>query len=455
MFNGILSSPSELQQLMDRCFLCPSNTSLSTTTGSLYPGHSGTARLPQRPGFSAGSAEIGAYVKQTTDFQAIFNVIDYLNSSTPRNNANQNILVTAKKGNKNKAMDEAVKYLKRKWKENPRDAIFILRTLTLLECCNKNCNPEWSNYVGTQDFMQFLMVFATISSNRDLNVLQDEINNTTRGEGNYNNNTNSGGQNIFEEVNIVSKRMIFDWANNFQNNPSYPVFYDTYLRLKMKGVLFLGVNDDETKDKGDELEDEDEHQNTSTTNQEKTENDRHKLKKDLETVSEQITLCQEMLKNILLDSSTTGIGKERIDKNLNNDNNFGEEEEEDTLIEIVAFLEACKPRMDDIIEAGMEDVNIITEPILELALEVNVELLATLEVERSRDKAELWKLVDDKEQKTGGMQKKEAESENDLISLTYENQEKATLLDDRSTTEKGQGDGLQIKDKEDIIDLHE
>ena len=51
------------------------------------------------------------------------------------------------------------------------------------------------------------------------------------------------------------------------------------------------------------------------------------------------------------------------------------------LAEVIGFLEACKPRMVDVIEAGM--MSLLNEELLELALKVNDDLLRTLEAEKT------------------------------------------------------------------------
>jgi len=82
-----------------------------------------------------------------------------------------------------------------------------------------------------------------------------------------------------------------------------------------------------------------------------------KLKDDLRALSEKIKLCREML------PESPGI------------------EYDETLAEIIGFLEACQPRMVDLVEAGMQGM--LDEEVLGTALQVNDDLHKTLEAERN------------------------------------------------------------------------
>lgn len=85
--------------------------------------------------------------------------------------------------------------------------------------------------------------------------------------------------------------------------------------------------------------------------------DLKKLKNDLVVVEEKIKLCREML------PESPGI------------------QHDDALSEVIGFLEACKPRMVDLIEAGMQGM--LSEDVLSTALHVNDELETTLEAEKN------------------------------------------------------------------------
>jgi len=81
-----------------------------------------------------------------------------------------------------------------------------------------------------------------------------------------------------------------------------------------------------------------------------------KLTKDLGEVDEKITLCRLML------PESPGI------------------ENDETLSELIGFLEACRDRMVDVVEAGT--MGMLDETLLATSLAVNDRLLRTLEAER-------------------------------------------------------------------------
>merc|ERR1712185_688961 len=56
-------------------------------------------------------------------------------------------------------------------------------------------------------------------------------------------------------------------------------------------------------------------------------------------------------------------------------------EQDETLAEVVGFLEACQPRMVDLIEAGMQGM--LGEELFSVALHVNDDLCKTLEAEKN------------------------------------------------------------------------
>jgi len=80
-----------------------------------------------------------------------------------------------------------------------------------------------------------------------------------------------------------------------------------------------------------------------------------KLRKDLLEVRSKVKLCREML------LAFDGVERDEI------------------LSDVIGFLEVCKPRMVELIEAGMHGV--LGEDLFELCLKVNDELLKTLEAE--------------------------------------------------------------------------
>jgi hypothetical protein len=92
---------------------------------------------------------------------------------------------------------------------------------------------------------------------------------------------------------------------------------------------------------------------------------------DLITLEMKITLCGLMI-------SDREMQREDNDDYDSDDNTTPEEDNEETLLDIIGYLEACVPRMDDLIEAGMEggilqaetvQVCLVTRERLELMLE--------------------------------------------------------------------------------------
>jgi hypothetical protein len=77
-----------------------------------------------------------------------------------------------------------------------------------------------------------------------------------------------------------------------------------------------------------------------------------KLRDDLNALKEKIMLCREML------PESPGI------------------EHDETLAEVIGFLEACQPRMVDLVEAGM--MGMLGEELLSVALQVNDDLIKTV-----------------------------------------------------------------------------
>lgn len=80
------------------------------------------------------------------------------------------------------------------------------------------------------------------------------------------------------------------------------------------------------------------------------------LENDLKNVEEKVKLCREIL------LVSPGI------------------EKDEALAEIIGFLEACRDRMPELIEAGTQ--GLLTENIFALCLQVNDDILKTLDAEK-------------------------------------------------------------------------
>ncbi|CAM9906102.1 unnamed protein product, partial [Phaeothamnion confervicola] len=82
-----------------------------------------------------------------------------------------------------------------------------------------------------------------------------------------------------------------------------------------------------------------------------------KLSQDVDCVQEKVVLCQQMLPN------SPGVAHD------------------EAFAEVIGFLEACRPRMAGLIEAGL--LGALGEELFERCLKVNDALLRTLEAERT------------------------------------------------------------------------
>lgn len=95
-----------------------------------------------------------------------------------------------------------------------------------------------------------------------------------------------------------------------------------------------------------------------------------KITADLNTVLDKVRLCREMLPEAVQARAAGGGGRG----------------EDDLLLEVVGFLEACQGRMLELIEAGMsegaEGGMTLSEEVFEQCLRVNDALARTLEAEK-------------------------------------------------------------------------
>jgi len=222
---------------------------------------------------------------------------------------------------------KAVKALRKRLKsDNPK---IVQLTLILTEACVKNCGSSFHQSIN-QEFMTDMISLADGKKGR--------------------------------EVREQSLALIQQWGRAFESQKNIlPIFYATYTRLKAKNVEFPPINDSDVATPPPAPS---RSSNPITSNaapvpkpEGVTEASLDKLRKDLEEVNEKIGLCKEML------PQSPGIQHDEI------------------LSEIVGFLEACRPRMVDLIEAGMQ--GLLGEELMELILKVNDDLHATLEAEKN------------------------------------------------------------------------
>ena len=165
-------------------------------------------------------------------------------------------------------------------------------------------------------------------------------------------------------------KCIQQWALELKN---FPVFQEIYVGLKTKGVAFpeadnagAPINTPQSFSSSSSSSDTSgaSRNNSAGTGGEPVATpdttdaaDIMKLREDLHALSEKIKLCKEML------PESPGI------------------EQDETLAEVVGFLEACQPRMVDLIEAGMQGM--LGEELFSFALHVNDDLNKTLEAEKN------------------------------------------------------------------------
>lgn len=213
----------------------------------------------------------------------------------------------------------------------------VYLTLILLETCMKNCGPAFAQQISAA-FMQEIISLA-------------------RGC--------TGKRNADEAA-----RLIQQWGHEYEKDRSQqPLFFDTYVALKAKGVTFP-ADDEEIRGRGRSslsggLDDSQSPPPRATpskplvdprvrlTNQGEFE----RLELDLATVDDKVKLCQDML------LESPGIPSDEL------------------LAEIVGFLEACRDRLSEVVDAGTHGV--LSEELLSRCLKVNDAVVKTLEAERT------------------------------------------------------------------------
>jgi hypothetical protein len=240
--------------------------------------------------------------------------------------------------------DQASRAIKRRLSsENEAQTVYL--ALLLLEACMKNCT---ANFAPSFD-----------------RSLMEEVVNIAKG--------GKGAKNSEEAL-----RLIQQWGRTFERNRLYPVFWETYSSLKQRGTTFP---------KDDALEASLNTASASSPSQQRQKsiskpsaseiaavssssssssseppqpnaNELEKLREDLDGVMEKVKLCREMLPN------SPGIA------------------EDETLADVIGFLEACRDRMVDLVEAGAQ--GLLGEEVFEKVLKVNDAVWRTLDAEKVR-----------------------------------------------------------------------
>lgn len=251
------------------------------------------------------------------------------------------------------AVTSATRMLRRQLRSDQPKTVML--ALELTDTCVKNCAFELHRAVASKAFMGDVVALAE-------------------------------GKKGFEPQEL-SLKLIQEWGKEFKATRSeLPGFFDTYVGLKTKGAAFPEsessapvfspppqITAEEPPQTG--------HASASALAAASSgpgpsalpgaspahpapsptggsgEASMDKLRQDLVAVEEKIKLCREML------PESPGI------------------EHDEALSEVVGFLEACQPRLSDLIEAGMQDI--LSEDILSHTLHVFDELQKTLEAERT------------------------------------------------------------------------
>lgn len=248
----------------------------------------------------------------------------------------KNIDICDEINRKKDAPDQAAKAIRRRLQDSDQQTVYL--TLILLEACMKNCG-------------------VTFASAFDRSLM-DEVINISKG--------NKGNKNADEAL-----RLIQQWARTYEKNRSLSIFFDTYMSMKSRGVVFPkeevlppAASPEQSRSAGKRSESASkpsvDAQRAASPPAEPLQpnvNEVEKLRSDLGVVVEQVKLCREMLLN------SPGI------------------KEDEALSDVVGFLEACRDRLVDIVEAGAQ--GILGEELFEFALKVNDAVSRTLEAERT------------------------------------------------------------------------
>ena len=207
------------------------------------------------------------------------------------------------------------------------DAHVSALSLTLLEMCVKNCGEAVHAAVGQAGFLSDVAKLAEGS----------------RGP----------------EVQAQALALVQQWGVAFEPlKDKLPAFVDTYTGLKVKGLPFPEVGPEDAapvftppRQDGAVVQDDAAYAAALADGS----LDRAKLVADLGIVAEKIGLCNEMVPN------SPGI------------------EHDDALAEVVGFLEACRPRLAVLVEAGLSGA--LGDETLTLCLKVNDDLHKALQDE--------------------------------------------------------------------------
>jgi hypothetical protein len=257
--------------------------------------------------------------------------------------------------NRRDLSEQAIRAIKRRLGDNDQQTVYL--ALILFETCLKNCGTEFAGVVDRS--------------------IMDEMVRIAQGA--------KGIKNSEEAL-----RLIATWARVFEHRrSSYPLFFDTFMHMKSRGITFpkedenavlsyegfersgsrrgsretpssaagsmtaaFGAGMEAPSSAGASGAP----SSANATGAVQVEDEFLKLQLDLSVVMEKVNLCREIL---------------QVSPGIQHD---------EALADVVGFLEACRDRMGDVIEAGTQ--GLLGEELFEVALKVNDAVLRTLDAER-------------------------------------------------------------------------
>lgn len=227
----------------------------------------------------------------------------------------------------------AVKMLRKQLRSD--NATVVKLALELTDACVKNCTRAMHEAVGSRGFQTDMVSLAEHNKRSDA---------------------------LGFEVQEMARKLIQQWGIEFAGQrDTLPGFHDTYAMLRTKGLPFPEHESSAPVFTPPPVLPEDTAPPEITTTSDSVSgatpaSGEDKLRQDIQVVQEKIDLCRDML------PESPGI------------------EQDEALAEVVGFLEACQPRLSELIEAGMQGV--LSEELLSAILHVNDELHKTLDAER-------------------------------------------------------------------------
>lgn len=228
--------------------------------------------------------------------------------------------------------EHALKALVRRLQDSEQNTVYL--ALVIFESCFKNC----SNFVAVID-----------------KAAMNELSNIAGGS--------KGDKNAYE-----AQRMIQMWGRLYDGKRGN-LFFDTYMTLRARGIQFPREEPTSTGSGGNSRSNSVDAPRLAVKikapvaapspapePRQPSMDESVRLEGDLGVVMEKVRMCREML------LVSPGI------------------DEDDTLADVVGFLEACRDRMAEVIEAGTQ--GLLGEDLFALCLKVNDAVLRTLEAER-------------------------------------------------------------------------